>query len=187
MPARQPDSGLERFRLSRSLAGGQRTSARHEQLSRVHRQALSRAVRGLVRARHRERSGDDQGDRGVDRRSRVRRRLGDRASARRPHRQARRRRRIGSGRPRRRGSAEPRGAPRHRARARRPHRRPAAVRDSRVQDGEAVSRAPARGDARGRRRVPDRRQRRRQHRRSTSCGAITTRWCSPAARRRRAI
>ena len=91
-----------------------------------------------------ERSGHDQGDRGVDHRSRVRRRLGHRPAAARPHRQARRGRRIGPGRPRRRRSTESRRPPRHGVRARGSHRRPAALRHSGVQDGEAVSRPPAR-------------------------------------------
>ena len=84
-------------------------------------------------------------------------------------------------------SAEPRRSPRDRARARRSHRRPAALRHSRVQDGEAVSRPPPRADARGRRRVPDQLQRRRQRAASTSCGGNSTRSSSPAAPPRRAI
>ena len=59
---------------------GDRSAARHQQLSRVHRPALPGAVRGLVRARHQRRSGHDQADRAVDRRARLRRRL-DRAAA----------------------------------------------------------------------------------------------------------
>ena len=40
-----------------------RSAARDEQLSRVHRPDLSGAVRGVLRARHQRRPGDDQGDR----------------------------------------------------------------------------------------------------------------------------
>ena len=58
---------------------GDRPAARDEQLSRVHRPAVPGAVRGLVRARHQRRSGDDQVDRGGDHRARVRRRLDRRA------------------------------------------------------------------------------------------------------------
>ena len=61
LPARQPDSRLERSRLSRSLAGRDRSAARDEQLSRVHRTAVPGAVRRRVRARHQQRSGHDQG------------------------------------------------------------------------------------------------------------------------------
>ena len=81
LPARQPDSRLERSRLSRPLARGDRAAARDQQLPGVHRPALPGAVRRLVRARHQRRSGHDQVDRGVDHRSRVRRRLGRAAAA----------------------------------------------------------------------------------------------------------
>ena len=72
LPARQPDSRLERSRLSRQLEGGDRAAAPDQQLPRVHRPALPGALRGIVRARHQQGSGDDQVDRAVDRRSRVR-------------------------------------------------------------------------------------------------------------------
>ena len=50
-------------------------------------------------------------------------------------------------------AAQPRRAPRHRLRARRPHRRAAALRHPRLQAGEAVRRSPRRADGgRGRRR-----------------------------------
>ena len=55
------------------------------------------------------------------------------------HRQDGRGRRLGPGRARRRRSAEPGRPQRHRVRARRPHRRAAALRHPRVQDGEARS------------------------------------------------
>ena len=64
LPARQPDPRLERSRLPRPLAGGDRSAARDEQLPGVHRPAVPGAVRGLVRARHQRRPGHDQGDRG---------------------------------------------------------------------------------------------------------------------------
>ena len=50
LPAREPDPRLERPRRARPLARGARAARRHEQLPRVHRQALPGAVRGGVRA-----------------------------------------------------------------------------------------------------------------------------------------
>ncbi len=90
----------------------------------------------------------------------------------------------GPGRPGRRAAADPRRAHRDGVRARRPHRRPAALRHPRVQDGEAPHR-PAAGADGGR-----------GHRSSgpastsastsppRSCGPSSTRWCWPAARPR---
>ena len=60
-----------------------RSAARDQQLSRVHRPAVSGAVRRRVRARHQQRAGDDQVDRSRDRRSRVRRGLDRRRGRRR--------------------------------------------------------------------------------------------------------
>ena len=82
LPARQPDPGLERPRLPRPLARGDRPAARDEQLPGVHRQAVPRAVRGRVRAGDpRGRRGVDQADRGLDRQPRVGRGLGRAAAA----------------------------------------------------------------------------------------------------------
>ncbi len=75
--------GLERPRLSRPLAGGDRPPARDQQLPGVHRQAVPGAVRRLVRARHQRGPGHDQVDRGHDHRPRLGRRLGGAAAARR--------------------------------------------------------------------------------------------------------
>ncbi len=185
--ARQPDSRLERSRLSRSLARGDRSVARDEQLPRVHRTALPGAVRGRVRARHQQRSGHDQVDRGLDYRARVRRRLGHRPSARHSHRQAGRRRRIGAGRPGGRRPAEPRRALGDGVRACRSHRRADALRHSRVQDGEAVPRPPPRHHAGRRRDVPHQRERRRRRLDRRAAPTTSTRSCSRAARPRRAI
>ena len=55
--------------------------------------------------------------------------------------------RLGAGRSGRRPAADPGRPRRHRVRARRPARRAAALRDPRVQDGEAVPRPPAGADA----------------------------------------
>ena len=116
LPARQPDPGLERPRLPRPLARGDRPAARDQQLPGVHRQALPRAVRGGVRAGDpRGRRGLDQADRGLDRQPRVGRGL-DRAAAAagrdRPHGRRDRRR---PGRPGRRAAAAPRRATRSRS------------------------------------------------------------------------
>ena len=51
LPARQPDPGLERPRLPRPLARGDRPAPRHQQLPRVHRPDLPGAVRAGLRAR----------------------------------------------------------------------------------------------------------------------------------------
>ena len=83
LPARESHPGLERPRLPRPLARGDRPAAPHEQLPRVHRPPLPRAVRGGVRARDRgvER-GHDQADRARDRLARVGRGLDRRRAAR---------------------------------------------------------------------------------------------------------
>ena len=81
LPAREPDPGLERPRLSRQLARGDRAAAPHEQLPRVHRAPLPGAVRGGVCARDPGgRRGLDQAGRARDRRPRVGRGL-DRPAA----------------------------------------------------------------------------------------------------------
>ena len=80
--------------------------ARHEQLPRVHRQALPGAVRGGVRPRAQRRRGHDQAGRDGDRRARVRGGLG-RAAAAAPRETGRRVAVVGSGprRARRRAAA----------------------------------------------------------------------------------
>ena len=89
-PLGQPDPGLERPRLPRPLARGDRPAARHQQLPGVHRAAVPGAVRGRVRAGDpRGRRGLDQADRGRDRQPRLRRGLGRAAPARRSRRAAR--------------------------------------------------------------------------------------------------
>ena len=60
LSARESDSGLERSRVSRPLAGRDRAPSRDQQLSGVHRQAVSGAVRGVVCPGHQRRSGDHQ-------------------------------------------------------------------------------------------------------------------------------
>ena len=67
LPARQPHPRVERPRLPRRLARGDRAAARHEQLPGVHRDAVPGAVRGRVRAGDQQRRGDDQAGRAGDR------------------------------------------------------------------------------------------------------------------------
>ena len=82
------------------------------------------------------------------------------------NRQAGRGRRLGPRRAGRGGSVESCRSPGDGLRARRPHRRAAAIRDSRVQDGEAPARSAPRADGAGRGRVP----RRHEHRRRCAGG-----------------
>ena len=170
LPARQPDPRLERSRLPRPLAGGDRSAARDEQLPGVHRPPVPGAVRGLVRARHQQRPGDDQGGRGLDHRSRVRGGLGRAAAAGVAHRQARRRRRLRARR------AWPRPTQLNRA----GHSVTVFERADRIggllrygipefKMEKRRPRSPARRCWRGRRHVPHQRQRRRRRARSTSC------------------
>ena len=160
LPAREPHPGVERPRLPRRLARGERAPARHQQLPRVHRPAVPGAVRSGVRARDQRAAGHDQADRGRDRRPRVGRGL-DRPDHPGPaHGQAGRGGRLGPGRSGGRAAAHPRGSRRDRLRARRPRRRAAALRHPRVQDGEAAPRTARRADDRRGHGVPRQRQRR---------------------------
>ena len=150
LPAGQSDSRLERSRVPRSLGAGDRAAARDEQFPGVHRTSVSGAVRRVVRARHQRRPGDDQVDRSLHHRESLRRRLGDGQAAASAHGQEGRRHRIGSGRSRRGRAVEPRRPLRDRVRKVRSHRRPAALRHSRIQDGEEVPGPPAVADGAGR-------------------------------------
>ena len=89
--------------------------------------------------------------------------------------------RLGPGRPGRRGAAQSRRPQRDRVREVRSHRRPAALRHPRVQDGEARPRSPPRPDGGRGRGVPHRHERRRRRDRRTTCGATSTPSCWPAA------
>ena len=108
LPARQPDPGLERPRLPRPLAGGDRAPARDQQLPGVHRQLCPAPCEGVVRARHQRRPGHDQVDRGGDHRSRLGRGLGRAAAAGDAHGEEGGGRRLRAGRPGGGRSAEPR-------------------------------------------------------------------------------
>ena len=101
---------------------------------------------------------------------------------RRAHRQEGRGRRLGSGRAGRGRAAEPRRPLRDRVREVRSHRRPAALRHPRVQDGEARPRSPARADGSRRASSSGRRQRRRRRARRRGCARLRR---GRARRRRR--
>ena len=118
---------------------------------------------------------------GVDHRSRLGRRLGDAAAADHAHVEEGRGRRLRSGGAGRRRSAESRRPLGDRVREVRSHRRAAALRHPRIQDGEAHPRPPARGDGGRRRDVPRRRQRRRRRADGAAARATSTRSCWPAA------
>ena len=75
---------------------------------------------------------------------------------------------FGPGRSGRRTAADPRRPQRDRVRARRPHRRAAALRHPGIQDGEACPRPAAGPDAGRGHRIPRRRQRRGRHHRRTA-------------------
>ena len=153
LPAREHHPGLERPRLPQSVARGDRSSARDEQLPGVDGPSLPGALRGRLRPGDQRRPGDDQGRRGRHHRARIRRGMGRCRAAARPHREERRGRRLGPGRPRRRRSAQPCRPSGDRLRARRSDRRAAALRDPRVQDGEALRRSPAVADGEERRAI----------------------------------
>ena len=129
--------------------------------------------------------GHDQADRGRDRRPGVGGGLG-RAGRRRASRPASAVAVVGSG-PAGLAAAQQLTRAGHDVdglRARRPHRRPAALRHPRVQDGEAPPRPAPRADGGRGHRVPGERERRRRRRRSSELRASSTRSCSPAARPR---
>ncbi len=96
-------------------------------------------------------------------------------------RQAHRRRRIGTRGTGRRRSAEQGGPLGHRLRARGPHRRAAPLRDPRVQDGEARARSAARAAWRRKASGSARARTSASTFRPTSCAASSTRSCLRAA------
>ncbi len=83
LPAREHHPRLERPRVPRPLAGGDRAPALDQQLPRVHRPHLPGAVRGGVRPQHQRRPGHHQADREADHRPRLQGGLGRRRSRRR--------------------------------------------------------------------------------------------------------
>ncbi len=100
-------------------------------------------------------------------------------------RQARRGRRLRPRGPRVRAAARARRPRRHGLREERSHRRPAALRHPRLQDGEVAHRPARRADDRGRRDVPHRRARRRRRRRRAVARRAARRVRCDRARRRR--
>ena len=187
LSARQPDPRLERPRLSRSVARGDRAAARDQQFPRVHRPAVPRAVRGIVRARHQRRAGHDQAveatiiERAFDEGWVVARppavRTGKRVAV------------VGSG---------PAGLAAADQLNRAGHSVTVFERADRIGgllrygipefklEKKFLERRLAR-HARRRRHVPDQRERRRRTCRCPSCARTSTRSSSPAARRCRAI
>lgn len=155
VPAGQSDPRVERPRLPRRLAGGERSSARHEQLPRVHRAVVPRTVRGGLRPGDQPTRGDHQERRGRHRRPRLGGRAHPAASAGPALGQDRGDRRFGTHRSRRRAAAHAGRAHRRRVRGVGPGRRTAAVRDPRVQDGEAAAEPEAGPDAGGGDQVPN--------------------------------
>ncbi len=113
-------------------------------------------VRARLRAGHYPARGDDQKRRGRHRRPGMGPRLCHTAATRAQDGQDRRRHRLGPGRPGVCPAAHPGRAHGHDVRAGRPHRRAAAVRDSRLPVGETPSGPAAGADARGGYPVPRR-------------------------------
>jgi glutamate synthase domain-containing protein 3 len=166
-----------------------RRPALDQQLPRVHRPRLPRALRGRVHAEHqqRRRSGIKSIEHAII--DKAWERAGSCRSRRPQDRQARRGRRLRPGRAGRRAAARARRPRRHGVREERPDRRAAALRHPRLQDGEVAHRPPRRADAGRRRDLPHRRVRR--HRSAPdgvaelaketvtpgSCWKSSTRWC----------
>ena len=117
---------------------------------------LPGAVRGGVHAEHQRRSGRHQVDRARHHRQGLGGGLGRAAAAGAQDRQAGRGGRLGPGGPRVRAAARARRPRRRGVREERPHRRAAALRHPRLQDGEAPDRPAHGADGGRRRRVPSR-------------------------------
>ena len=165
---------------------GRSQPALDQQLPGIHRPRVPGAVRGVVHPQHRREAGHHQVDRDaiVDR---AGRRLGQPEPPTQKTGKTRRGRRLGPGGPCLRAAARARRPRRHVFEKKRQRRRPAALRHSRLQDGEAPHRPPRRADGGRRRGLP---LRRRTSARIVAADELaapsSTRWCWPAAPRSRA-
>ena len=137
-------------------------AALDQQLPRVHRPHLPRAVRGGLHAQLQRRPGGHQVDRARDHRPRLGRGLG-RSRSRPRIKTGKKVAVVGSGPAGTRGRAAARARRPRRdgVREERPHRRPAALRHPRLQDGEVAHRPPRRADEGRGRHLPHRRDGRR--------------------------
>ena len=138
MPVGEFDTGLERSGFPGSVAGRHRPVARHQQFPRVHRTAVPRPLRGGLRAGHQLRPGDHQaGGSGNNRQG-----VGDGVGGPPPpvggHRPPGGGGRVGPGRAGRRPAVDAGRASGDCFRTGRPGGGFAALRDSRIQNGEAV-------------------------------------------------
>ena len=183
LPAGQPHPRVERPRLARSLAPGDRTATRHEQLPGIHRGAVSRSMRGRVRAGDQHRPSHDQAGRAADHRPRLGPRVGDTAPAEDADGSNGHRRRLRTSRARRRPAAHPGRPRRGRLRTGRPDRRTAALRHPRVQDAEAPARPAPPADEGRRHDLPGRSGGRQRPRRRTA--PLPVRRRGPGRRRHR--
>jgi glutamate synthase (NADPH/NADH) small chain len=167
-----------------------------QQLPRVHRPHLPRALRGGLHAERQRRRGRHQVARARDHRPRLGERLGAPRVAKHQDRQEGGRGRLRPGRHGRRAATGARRPRRDAVREERPHRRPAALRHPRLQDGEDAHRPPRRADEGRGRDLPHRRDGRRRcplgraprsptgprkPSRPSSCRRTSTPCCSPAA------
>jgi glutamate synthase (NADPH/NADH) small chain len=114
-------------------------AALHQQLPRVHRPHLPRALRGGLHPGHQRRAGGHQVHRALHHRQGLGDGLGRAATAQGQDRQEGRRGRFRPGGPGRRPAAGAGRPRRHRVREEQPHRRPAALRHPRLQDGQVAS------------------------------------------------
>ena len=157
LPGQQHHPGLQRPGVPRRLAQRDHRAALDQQLPRVHRPRLPGAVRSGVHAERQRRSGRHQV---------IEHAIIDRAWAEgwvKPQppkcedRQEGGRRRLRPCGPGRRAATRARRPRRDAVREEQPHRRPAALRHPRLQDGEDAHRPPRRADAGRGRDVQDRR------------------------------
>ena len=153
MPVGKFDTGLERPGFSGSVAGGHRPVARHQQFPRVHRAAVPRPLRGGLRAGHQLRPGDHQAGGSGNHRQGVGDGMGGPPPPAGRHRPPGGGGRVGPGRAGHRPAVDAGRASGDRFRTGRPGGGFAALRDTRIQNGEAVSGSAPAADGRGGNRV----------------------------------